>query len=314
MYCFKNQQSRFSVKSSQGDYNVTPGEESCSTGIVSKLDIERDTEDVNSSPGGNSCSTGISGNAVRTQLSLIGNEQSLWEPGDRICHKKSPSQVGSIIKAVEGSTRYHVRWDVGSTSAVEGRNLTVIPVEQGDYRKLLTTDPDYLSEVDGQLTIFSEDEPPEPDDFENEAAYLRAWKRWELQYPQLAEAVRQAESELQIFGVEQKADIPVEQPSQAETIKVPKTRNTKPGRGSRPRQVKCNVTRNHSKSKSANTYWVYSFSFKVDGKYYDRSVSVPQEKVNQVIELWESKQYYWRDIVEFIGKNPERIIDNVRDK
>jgi hypothetical protein len=461
MYCPKpkpfrlNRLNRLSVHSPQGDYDVAPGEKNCSTGIVSKLDIERDTEDVVNSPGGKDCSTGIVRNPVSKQLSLIGNKQPLWEAGvsdslpigTRVCHKKSPSQVGSILKPVEGSTRYHVRWDAGSTSSVEGRNLSLIPVEQLDYRKLLTVEPDYLSEENGQLTIFSEDEPPEPDDFNSLEAFEQAWNRWELQYPQLAEAVRQSGKELQTIPVEQKSLIPVEQPAPLETIKVPqtqtikvitlkqpwawvifnlgkdvenrfwsdsyrgilyihagksydeegkawieekfnvtvpdnlesgcivgrvelvdisrdsfgspwsmihqwhwklenpvslktpieargyqklwnfetlpenlqtqklpKTRNTKPGRGSRPKQVKCNVKRNNSKSKVANTYWVYKFSFKVDGKYYDRSVSIPKEKVNRVIEMWESKQYSWRDIVECIGKSPDKIVDKVRFK
>ena len=78
--------------------------------------------------------------------------------------------------------------------------------------------------------------------------------------------------------------------------------------------MNCNVKRNGSQGKNPNTYWVYKFSFKVDGQYYNRSCSIPKEKVNPVMEMWESQQYSWQDIVEFIGKNPGKIIDKVRGK
>ncbi|MGB3401168.1 MAG: hypothetical protein WBA77_00595 [Microcoleaceae cyanobacterium] len=325
------------------DVNSSPGGKSCSTGIGANLDIALDTENVNSSPGGKSCSTGIARNldialdtenafrlpvrkscstGISANLDDIKVSQTELKTGaihslqigTRVCHKKSPGQVGTVIKAVVGSTRYFINWDAGSTSAVEGRNLSTILVVQGDCRKLLTTDPDYLLEDDGQLTIFSEDEPPYRDDFASEAAYLEARAKWELQYPKLAEAKKQSRSELQPIPVEQKVDIPVVQHSQVETVKAPKTRNTKPGRGNKPRQVKCNVTRNSSLGKSANTYWVYKFSFKVDGKYYNRSCSIPKEKVKRVIEMWESQQYSWIDIVEYIGKNPDKIVEKARGK
>jgi hypothetical protein len=112
-------------------------------------------------------------------------------------------------------------------------------------------------------------------------------------------------------AVEGKNLIPAEQEPQTETVKSPRTRNTKPGRGSRPKQLNCNVKRNDSKGKSPNSYWVYQFSFKVDGKYFNRSCSIPKEKVNRTIEMWESKQYSWREIVEFIGKNSDKIIEKV---
>ena len=99
-----------------------------------------------------------------------------------------------------------------------------------------------------------------------------------------------------------------------ETSKCPKPRNSKRGRGSRPKQIPCNVKRNLARGKKPDFYWVYKFSFKIDGKYFDRSSSIPKEKVNRVIEMWESKQYSWREIVEFIGKNPDKIVDKARKK
>lgn len=36
-----NRLNRLTLKSTQGDYDVTPGEENCSTGIGAKLDIDR---------------------------------------------------------------------------------------------------------------------------------------------------------------------------------------------------------------------------------------------------------------------------------
>jgi hypothetical protein len=127
-------------------------------------------------------------------------------------------------------------------------------------------------------------------------------------------AIRPSGSELQPIPAEQKIHIPAEQHNQTEAIKPCKTRDTKPGRGSRPKQTKCNVKRNGQQSKSANIYWLYQFYFKVDGKYYNRSCSIPKEKVKRVIEMWESKQYSWRDIVECIGKNPDKIVDKAREK
>lgn len=177
------------------------------------------------------------------------------------------------------------------------------PTNRAEQNPLIT-EPDYKPEKDGQFTIFPEDEPPDPDDFETKEDYLAAWVEWESQYPELAEAIARRETET----------IPAEQKPQTETIKPPKTRNTKPGRGSRPKQVSCNVKRNGSKDKSPNSYWLYQFSFKVEGRYYNRSCSIPSLKVEQVIWMWESKQYSWRDIVDFIGKNPDKIIEKVRDK
>ena len=127
-------------------------------------------------------------------------------------------------------------------------------------------------------------------------------------------AVKPSGSELQPIPAEQKIHILAEQHSQAETIKPCKTRDTKPGRGSRPKQTKCNVKRNGQQSKSANIYWLYQFYFKVDGKYYNRSCSIPKEKVKRVIEMWESQQYSWQDIVEYIGKNPDKIVEKARGK
>ncbi len=264
-------------------FRFTPlAEESCSTRISSKLDTEGDVE--------NGCSTRISSNLD-----------------------------------IEGDTE-----DIGSTPGDNGCSTRISPkpydtkVSVTDYRplRLLLTEPDYLSEKDGQLTIFSNDEPPEPDDFKSLEDFKQAWAKWELQYPELAEAVRLSNKGIQTIRVEQKSHIRVEQPSQtevtehsrSETIQPRKTRNTKPGRGSRPKQVKCNVKRNGSKGKAANSYWVYKFSFKIDGKYYNRSCSIPKDKVNRAIEMWESKQYCWRDIVEYIGKNPDVIMGKTRGK
>lgn len=112
----------------------------------------------------------------------------------------------------------------------------------------------------------------------------------------------------------QRLTIPAEQTSDSEGGKLKKSRNTKPGRGSRPKQVNCNVKRNGSKGKSPNSYWVYQFSFKVDGKYFNRSCSIPKEKVNRAIEMWESKQYSWREIVEYIGKNSDKIVEKAGGK
>ncbi|WP_413167997.1 hypothetical protein ACL6C3_14875 [Capilliphycus salinus ALCB114379] len=108
--------------------------------------------------------------------------------------------------------------------------------------------------------------------------------------------------------------IRVEHQPETETAKYPRARNTKPGRGLRPKQVNCNVRRNLAQGKKPDSYWVYKFSFKVDGKYFNRSCSIPKKKVNRVIEMWESKQYCWREIVEYIGKNPDQIIDKARKK
>lgn len=324
MYCPKPQPlNRLSVKSPKGKYSPSDDKE-CSTRISSKLDrdgdVEKSRSTLGSTPSDQDCSTRISRKPLRKPLSLIVDEQPLWEVGvsdslpigTRVCHKKSPSQIGTILKAVVGSTRYHVRWDAGSKSAVEGRNLSLIRVEQSDPWKLLITEPDYLLEKDGQLTIFAEDEPPDPDDFETKEDYLAAWVEWEYQYPEIAEAF--ARREAQTILAEHKIHIPAEQKPQTETVKQPKTRNTKPGRGSRPKQVNCNVKRNGSKGKSPNSYWLYQFSFKADGRYYNRSVSIPSLKVEQVISMWESKQYSWRDIVEFIGKDPDTIVDKARMK
>lgn len=283
-------------------FKFTPElEDSCSARISSNQDAEGNVDNgcsaIGRSPGGENCSARISSNPVSTQLSLVGNERFFWEVGDRICHRKDPNRTGTVVKPVKGSTRFFIAWDAGSSSAVEGRNL--IRAEQKPHQNLLTVDPDYFSEENGQLTIFTNDEPPDPDDFKSLDEFEQAWKCWELQYPELAEAIATRETQT----------IPAEQKPPIETVKTPKTRNTKPGRGSRPKQVNCNVKRNDSKGKSPNSYWVYQFSFKVDGKYFNRSCSIPKEKVNRVIEMWESKQYSWREIVEYIGKNPDKIIE-----
>ena len=171
--------------------------------------------------------------------------------------------------------------------------------------------PDCFSEENEQLTTFTNDHPPNPDDFGSEAAYLKARAYW-LPYPKLAETLGKRET--QTIPAEQQIHIPAEQKPETETIESPRTRNTKLGRGSCPKQLNCNVKRNGSKGKSPNTYWVYQFSFKVDGKYFKRSCSIPKNKVNRVIEMWESKQYCWREIVEYLGKNPDQIVDKAGKK
>ena len=30
--------------------------------------------------------------------------------------------------------------------------------------------------------------------------------------------------------------------------------------------------------------------------------------------MWESQQYSWQDIVEYIGKNPDKIVEKARGK
>ncbi|MCG5062190.1 MAG: hypothetical protein KA714_30550 [Limnoraphis sp. WC205] len=288
-------------------FKFTPElENGCSARISSNPDTKGNADNgcsaIGRSPGGKDCSARISSNPVSTQLSLVGNEQFFWEVGDRVYHCKDPNRTGTVIKSVKGSTRFFIAWDAGSSSAVEGRNL--ILAEQKPHQNPLTSDPDYLSEESGQLTIFTDDEPPDPDDFKSLDEFQQAWAEWEQAYPELAEAIATREAQT----------ILAEQKPQTETVTSAKTRNTKPGRGSRPKQVNCNVKRNGSKGKSPNSYWVYQFSFKVDGKYFNRSCSIPKEKVNRVIEMWESKQYSWREIVEFIGKNSDTIVDEARKK
>ncbi len=474
MYGRKSNRYRFyrlTRKSPQGEYDVAPSEESCPTRI---------------SPSHSEVKVSATEHKRRLLSEINKLKETARHRAMRRLHEFAPklqkqSKRYQKMLAEFEADELEKCWEQIQTLERKLQHL-MIRVERQDYRRLLTTEPDYfltsskhrLSKGNGQLTIFSDDEPPDPDDFKSLEEFERAWKRWELQYPELAEAVRQSGRKVETIRVEQKSlTIPVEQKPHTETAQSPSTqtikcltlkqpwawaifnlgkdienriwrddyrgllyihagigydeygkawieenfnisvpshlesgcilgsvelveisrdsfnspwamahqwhwklenpvllkapieargdqklwnletqpenlqtqglwdiepetlpesdtaeqkspkttvnatrseRNTKPGRGSRPRAVNCNVKRNGSKGKNPNTYWVYKFSFKVDGKYYNRSCSIPKEKVNRVIEMWESQQYSWQDIVDFIGRDSDRIMGKTRGK
>ena len=96
---------------------------SCSTRISRNLDIATDTESAYSFPVGISYLMFGGTNPTGTKLSLIGNEQPLWFVGTRVQHCKDLSPVGTVIKAVENSTRFFIAWNASGKSAVEDKNL-----------------------------------------------------------------------------------------------------------------------------------------------------------------------------------------------
>ena len=279
------------------DVNSSPGGKSCSTGIGANLDIALDTENVNSSPGGKSCSTGI----ARNLDIALDTENAFRLPVGKSC---SAGIVPNLDIALD--TDNVNSYAVGkSCSAGIAGNLDI--ALDTDNVNSYAVGKSCSAGIVSNLYIATDTENVNSNPSGKSCSALGDKKTCEI-------AVRQSGSELQPIPAEQKIHIPAEQHSQAETIKPCKTRDTKPGRGSRPKQTKCNVKRNGQQSKSANTYWLYQFYFKVDGKYYNRSCSIPKEKVKRVIEMWESKQYSWIDIVEYIGKNPDKIVDKARGK
>lgn len=59
--------------------------------------------------------------------------------------------------------------------------------------ELLEIDPPRLTEETGQLQLWwNSDEPPDPDDFGGDTPeYQEAWQQWEVEHPELAEAIAQ---------------------------------------------------------------------------------------------------------------------------
>jgi hypothetical protein len=301
--------------------------ESCSTRISRNLDIAIDTESVNSNPGGKSCSAGIAGNldiadntenvstffgkdcsaGIVPNLDIADNTENISNSSVEKSCSAGIVQNLHIALDIENVDSFSIRKDC---SALGGEKPCEIAIEHQSAN--LTNRK--ISEVSGQLLIKSDDELNYRGEFESVEEFEKALTQCPLQSLQLEKAVRQSGTELQLIPAEQKIHIPAEQHNQTETIKPRKARDTKPGRGSRPKQTKCNVKRNGQENKAANTYWLYQFSFKVDGKYYNRSCSIPKEKVKRVIEMWESKQYSWQDIIEYIGKNSDKIVDKLRGK
>ena len=272
-------------------------EKSCSAGIVSNLDIAIDTENDFRHPVGKNCSAGIAGNL---DIALDTENVSTFSGKDCSAGISRNSDIATDTENVFNGSLTDKGCSAGIVPnldiAIDTDNVNSYPVGKNCSAGI-------VSNLD--IAIDTENDFRHP--VGKGCSALEGKKPCEI-------AVKPSGSELQPIPAEQKIHILAEQHSQAETIKPCKTRDTKPGRGSRPKQTKCNVKRNGQQSKSANIYWLYQFYFKVDGKYYNRSCSIPKEKVKRVIEMWESQQYSWQDIVEYIGKNPDKIVEKARGK
>jgi hypothetical protein len=104
--------------------------------------------------------------------------------------------VGLTVKVINILTPLDVKTERSrSFNYKEDKDLLlglISDIENGAYsltENLLTEEPLYKPEINGQLTITTQDEPPEPDDFDSMNAYEQAHADWAEKYPELAKAV-----------------------------------------------------------------------------------------------------------------------------
>ncbi len=213
-----------------------------------------------------------------------------WKPGDSFVENE---RRGTLIKPVE-SHQVSNAW----LAEVNGYQ-TIVSLD------FIERPP---KDDEGQYLLFpleqEADEPPDPDDFDSEEAYLKAWVKWESTHIEEATEFQRRNSQTYPNVVLRETNplIPLEQKSQSSTSqsipleqqqKLSHKRAAKNSGSGYLRMRECNKKRNAAKGKAPDVYWAYYYSFTDDvGVEQKRSVSVKKSKVNFVQELIDKSTPY----------------------